>query len=398
MSSSPLFSKTDLSSKIHRSPSVLDVPPLFGRERRLLGWQGLTLTHPAEWFLRSFGGTHDKGSLRMTDDEGLRLEMLWETPRAMADVPASIQKFIDALGKSAKKSKQPFKQIENPDILPRKKRDRVQTTNFGWSGTSADPQASHGWGAAWQCETCGRVVVGHIVGRPSEASGKNLKLAAEVLGSAACHGTGGWETWSFFGLRLDLPEEFRLGRAKLLAGRLECEWIRAAPAVMALPPWTRFDERIAIVRLAAANILLENEELRDYVLRTLANPDRKRAFDIGTEASFNGHEGWQFRGRPRDWRRRALHAWGTRRSRKKPPAYVLRAWRDEAANKIFVLDTELRPDNAHAAQDVLDSLENLENPSETGAAPRASAASSSEAPQDESENASASASGAPAST
>src|SRR5688572_26982158 len=81
------------------------LPELFARETQLFGWQGLTAITPHDWTLRSFSGTHDKGSLRLVDDETLRLEILWEKPRAGADVAKSIDGFLSGLEKEAKKKK-----------------------------------------------------------------------------------------------------------------------------------------------------------------------------------------------------------------------------------------------------------------------------------------------------
>jgi len=334
-----------------------DLTRLFGRERRLLGWQGLTLSHPAEWFLRSFGGSHLKGSLRLFDDDGLRLELLWEKPRAQTDVPGSIQKLLGSLEKDAKKAKKPFRIADHPDLLPRKRKEREQATSFGWSGYSSDPLATQGWGASWQCSHCGRVLVAHMIGRSHEGSREMQKLASEILASLSCHGSGGWEVWSISGLKLEVPEEFEMKTARLLAGRIEWEWGRVGPQLPLTPAWSRHDERIALTRTSVASVVLQNEELPDYIARTLTTPDKKRIWGRGVPEEFGGKAGWIFRGQPREMRQRGLFLAQRRYARNKPPLIELRAWHDEASNKIFALSTELRANNAHITQDILDSIE-----------------------------------------
>lgn len=339
--------------------SSSDAPPLFGRERRLLGWQGIGLWHPADWFLRSFGGNHLKGSLRLFDDDGLRIEILWETPRAQTDVPASIQKLLSSLEKDAKKAQKPFRIADHPDLLPRKRKEREQATTFGWNGYSSDPLATQGWGASWQCAHCGRVLVAHLIGRSHEGTRDTQKLAGEILSGLTCHGSGGWEVWSVSGLKLEVPEEFEMKNARLLAGRIEWEWERVGPQLPITPAWTRHDERIALARTSAANVVLQNEELPDYIARTLTIPDKKRVWGRGVEAEFNGKSGWIFRGQPREFRKRGLFLAQRRYAKNKPPQIELRAWHDAPSNKIFALTTELRANNAHIPSDILDSLEQI---------------------------------------
>lgn len=347
------------SSGDSRSSSSSNAPPLFGRERRLLGWQGISLWHPADWFLRSFGGSRLKGSLRLFDDDGLRLEILWEKPRAQTDVPGSVGKLLDSLAKDATKAKKPFRTVEHPDLLSRRRKEREQATTFGWSGHSSDPLATQGWGASWQCSQCGRVLVAHLIGRSHEGTREAQKLAGEILSGLSCHSSGGWEAWSISGLKLDVPEEFEMKNARLLAGRIEWEWQRTGPQLPLTPAWSRHDERIALVRTSAANIVLQNEDLPDYIARTLTTPDKKRLWGRAVPEDFNGKPGWIFQGQPREMRKRALFLFQSRYARNKPPTIELRAWHDAPSNKIFALATELRANNAHVGADIFDSIEQI---------------------------------------
>jgi hypothetical protein len=334
------------------------LPILFAHDTQLFGWQGLTTTLPHDWFLRSFGGSHDKGNLRIVDDEGLRLELLWEQTKGTAHVQKSIDRFLASLEKESKKKKQEFRVADNPNVLKNKHAHREQVVNFGWIGDPGDPVASQGWGTAWECTHCKRVIVAHVVGRGSEKSSKTQQLASEVLSTLDCHGQGGWETWSVFGFRLEVPEEFRMGKAKLLAGRLEIEWLRAAkPLLIPIMPWLRRPERVAVQRASAANVVLENEALPDWVIRTIVWVEKKRNFDKPQSIAIRGHEAVLLQGSVRDLRVRGAQWLQTKVGKKTPPQITLRAWHCTDSNKLFVLDTELSAANAHVVDDVLDSLE-----------------------------------------
>lgn len=356
MSTSPSSSTSPRSPA--RSNAAQRLPELFARETQLFGWQGLTAITPQDWTLRSFSGAHDKGNLRLVDDDGLRLEILWEKPRAGADVAKSIEVFLSGLEKEAKKKKKAFRRADHPHLVDKKGRNRPQLVNFGWIGEADDPTASQGWGSAWECGQCGRVVVAHVVGRRGEATGKVQRLAGEVLSSLECHGSGGWETWSVFGLRLEVPEEFQLGRAKLLTGRLEIEWLRSTKvsSMLPVPIWLKRDQRIAVQRVSAANVLLEQETLEDWIVRTLSHADKKRRYQAPQSTSIHDHEAFIRRGGPRDLRLRMAEWIATRWLKKSAPAIEMRVWHCEQSNKIFVLENEVVPANAHVPADVLDSL------------------------------------------
>ncbi|MBV9467716.1 MAG: hypothetical protein JOZ57_00555, partial [Abitibacteriaceae bacterium] len=60
-----------------RHKKVAPLPALFATETHLLGWQGLTVTLPSDWNLKTFGGDATKGDLRVDDADGPRLELRW---------------------------------------------------------------------------------------------------------------------------------------------------------------------------------------------------------------------------------------------------------------------------------------------------------------------------------
>jgi len=331
---------------------------LFAKPRHSLGWQGFTLTLPADWDLAQFGGTQENGTMRVDDGDGPRLEMRWETPQGAMNaerLERSVSHFLSLLERNAKKKKQPFQAADHPHIAARSRKHKAQLVNFGWTGDMDDPLVAHGWGTVWHCTECNRVVVAHLIGRGREKPGAAQRLAADVLNAMECHGHGGWQAWSVFGLSVEIPTEFALSRAKLQTGRLEIEWQRPLPP--GLRGWQSRPERIALCRVAAANVLLEYESLESWTRRTAILPNKHTAFDEPQETTVDGEGALLFDGMPRLLRQRMAQGVRARLLRQSVPRAELRVWHSTRANKILVLETELTPQNHHVVEDVLDSLE-----------------------------------------
>jgi hypothetical protein len=327
---------------------------LFAAHKHWIGWQGFTFTLPADWNLASFGGEAPKGTLRVDDGDGPRIELRWETPQAAVDLEKSIADFVNRLARDAKKKKRSFNQASHPPIVQKSRKPKAQLVNFGWTSDNAEPLAAHGWGTAWQCKTCGRVVVAHLLGRATEKPRAAQHMASEIFTSLECHGQGGWQAWGVFGLSAEIPLDFALARAKLQTGRLEIEWERPAPAGLR-GLWTR-PERLILRRSSAANLLLENESLEDWTRRTMLWLDKKSYWNEAQEWSLKDDEGLSLAGVPKPFKQRLAYALRSK-FRWDVPQIHLHIWHDEETNKIVSLESELLPSNAHVLQDVLDSLE-----------------------------------------
>jgi hypothetical protein len=330
------------------------MPSLFARETHLLGWQGVTATIPLEWNLARFAGTWDNGHLRVDDEDGPRFELRWEKSQRAVDVERSIENFLKNLSKEHKKRKEEFQVVEEPKIVSKSRPQNIKRQNllhFGWVG-ERDNLTGQGYGAIWKCDTCGRVIVAHFLARGNERPEKAQRLAGEVLASMSCHGNGGWQTWSVFDLRLDVPEEFALTRSKLLAGRIELEWTRGnAKSVL-----SRL-ELLTLTRFSLADVVLHSESLQDWTSRVAAFEDKKYIWRGWKNETIKDHDGVISQGNVRDLRlrlKRALWNFVMRRTR---PLRTQRVWHCEQSNKIFVLSSDLASENEHVATDVIDALE-----------------------------------------
>ena len=337
---------------------------MFGEATQFFGWQGLSATIPATWNLGHFGGTQKQGQIRIDDEDGPRLEIRWETPPKDVHLATSIEKFLQSLEKAAKKRGAAFEVAPTPRLVSKSRKRKAQLVQFGWVGEREEPTA-HGWGVAWHCAECGRVVVGHMMGRGgengAEKQDKIQRLAGEVFGSLECHGVGGWQSWSVFSCHVEIPEEFALTRASLMAGRLEWEWTRLKKP--GLFSFLARDERLTLARWSLAAVLLQNQTLEEWADANLARADKKMTWGNWKNAKESGNtslaqsDALQGRGTVRDISMRIRETvWDTLLRRVARPKEIL-LWHDAANNKIFALGSDVQPANAHVRDDVLDSFD-----------------------------------------
>lgn len=330
------------------------LPPMFAKDRHLLGWQGFTATLPSNWNPAKFGGNHDKGDLRVDDEEGPRLEMRWELSPNEPNIQKSVDDFLKRLEKDAKKRKVAFELLPEVRLLGKNRKRKNQITNFAWS---SDPKelASSGFGVAWHCPTCKRVLFAHVMGRKNEKPARMEKLAAEIMASMECHGEGGWETWSTFELKVEIPEEFSLSRAQLLLNQLQLEWTRPIP--QGPRGWGKRPERIVVRRFPVANVVLANLSLEDWTAAKIIAEHKQLSFGKPEAITIRGHEALRYQGRTKDIKMRLLLMIFDKIRRKPTPPAQLRIWNCPDSNRLYLLETELSEQNAHVAGDVLDALQ-----------------------------------------
>lgn len=331
--------------------SIESWPP--GCARRALGWQGYTARVPDAWNPGKIGGNRARGDLRVDDESGVRLELRWETPAKTPDIPRSVANFLNTLTKDAKKRGAAFHLVEDARVVSKHKKGKTQATSFGWIG---DPKApsSCGFGAAWFCPVCERVSFAHVVGHAGDRSERISRLASEILGPMECHGEGGWDSWSVFDVRLDVPSEFELARSQLLLNKIELEWVRARP----IGPlgWGRRAERLKVTRWPAASVILADTSLPKWAQRHGRDANKALRLGEGEPDEVNGHPAQVFRGGPKDPRAAFAQWFLDRLARRRTPPGELRVWNCELSNRLWALESEVSSANAHVPRDVLESL------------------------------------------
>ena len=319
----------------------------------LLGWQGATIDIPENWNLAQFKGDSQKGQLRIDDEDAPRLEVRWETPTAAIDIEKSVYKLMTSLERSAKKRHEPFERQEKPLVVAKSRKRKDRVTNFGWIGDTSS-LAAQSWGVSWQCPDCKRVVVAHILGRGDEKPERVRELAGRVLESLECHSEGGWDTWSVFDLRVEVPEAFRLERAKLVTGRLEFDWVRGDTGGQF--GWARRNERLQLMRFSLASMLMHNEDLSQWTERVVKFSDKKFRWGKLEKSQVLGCDGLTARGAWKDVRKIAIHRIIDKLRKKALSPPQLLVWHDEKTNKIYVLKSDVQPENTHVINDILESL------------------------------------------
>lgn len=336
------------------APATSSAPsPLFGRARRLLGWQGYTAQLPVEWNPGKFSGKRRDGDLRVDDEDGTRFELRWEETNKTPDVEKSVANFLKQLAKDAKKRGDEFRVDEKAHTVSKGRKRKEQVTSFGWIGAPGNP-ISCGYGAAWSCPVCKRVTFAHVLGHDNEKPEKIERLASEILTGMECHGEGGWDTWSAFDLQVEIPTEFELGRAQLLLNKIDIEWVRARPN--GIYGWGRRPERLRVMRFPVANVLLDGKTLVEWSDWNVQHKNKQLALREADEAEFSGHEGLLYVGPVRDLKMRANVWIFDILMRRRTPQGEVRVWNCPQSNRLYVLESEVSPVNAHVPADVLDAL------------------------------------------
>jgi len=330
-------------------------PPLWGRERHLLGWQGLNIHVPAEWNPGRVSGDRARGDLRIDDPDTVRLEVRWETPKSEVNIEKTVENFLSGLAKTAKKEKRPFESLGDLNLVSKHKKGKNRTVSFGWTSDGSG-DASCGFGVAWSCPECERVVVAHLLGQSHEAPRRVERVAQEILQSLDCDGHGGWDTWSAFELALDIPEEFPIARSQMLVSKLDLEWIRPKPAGLA--GLSKRAERLRIQRFPVAGVVLEGKTLEEWADWNIAFKNKSLSLSRRDDqsATVNGHEALVYSGPSRDPRARIATLFFDFITRRKTPPTRVLVWQCEQSNRIFAFESEVSLLNGGVPEDVLESL------------------------------------------
>jgi hypothetical protein len=149
-----------------------------------------------------------------------------------------------------------------------------QVRPFIWRGEQT------GYGVAWICGKCGRLILAQVLGKREEPGLENL--AVEVLSHLEDHGREGWNVWSLYDLRTELPEDFEVTKTQLRAGLTELTFDRKP-------------ERILVARWGMAETALRGSSLQDWTVKRLWGS--LRGFHpVSEESGFRDHKALRFTG------------------------------------------------------------------------------------------------------
>jgi hypothetical protein len=203
-------------------------------------------------------------------------------------------------------------------------------TNFGWTG-EREEAAGQGWGVSWQCPDCRRVVVGHVLG--VAASGPTrARIGGQRSGNSGMSRQRRLGNLERFRLRVEMPQEFKLERAKLVTGRIDLDGFVTHARCLA---FASRDERLAVSRFSLASLVLSDETLSNWTDRIIKLREKRIRYGRMQESEVVGHPGVKTSGKLRDSRRFVwfwLLDWLLRRPRH---SIELRVWHCEAGNKLY---------------------------------------------------------------
>lgn len=263
-----------------------------GRRRayKTFGWQGVTVTVPAEWELVSTRGRYNAGYVQLADRDTARLELRWEETQRLAPPSETVDAYLARLQKTARKKGTELSVQRNLRLASPVGKD---VECYRWV---SDRQAV---AMLSRCGACQRTVHLHVLGGP----GESLKgVARTVFASLRDHPEGGTELWEFFDVIFRTPAELALRQQSLKAGCIRMAFAGRCGT-------------LEFVRASLAEVVLARSSLRQWFEEFYEKALRRRSFRI-EEQQIKGHTGLSVEGKARFTvnplrlfgRRRALRA------------------------------------------------------------------------------------------
>jgi hypothetical protein len=241
------------------------------RALKAFGWHGINLTVPSTWDLAYTQGTRESGSVNLTDEESVRLEVHWLTERKASSPGATVGAFLAKLAKKARKDRV---QLDVQRNLSLASPPGMDVECYRWTG---DRQVL---AMLSRCRTCGRRVHLQMHG----ARGEQLKrLARTVFSSLRDHPEAGTDLWSVYDVRLRTPVALHLTGSSLQSGCIRLTFGKGR-------------SRLEFVRVSLAEVLLARQGLAEWFRHFHGRRLRRRRFTL-EDAAVHGHAGLRATGR-----------------------------------------------------------------------------------------------------
>lgn len=219
---------------------------------QVIGWQGLTLQVPAAWTVGAVSGDYHEGYLRVDGTDFPRLEVRWHESKGTTDLGSTVERYLRSLERD--RAKQSAVEVDvQANFISRRKIGKDKVQPFTWRGEQA------GYGVAWLCKQCGRVILAQLLGPAEEP---NLEqLAVQVLSHIQDHPVGDWATWALYDLHTEVPQGFEVTGTELRAGLTQLSFRRET-------------ERLVIARWGMAETALRGRSLEAWAGEQLDKPFR----------------------------------------------------------------------------------------------------------------------------
>ena len=240
----------------------------------LFGWAGIQIELPTSWEISGINGDEKNGYLRLDDDEMPRLELKWAKSRKKKpDLHKTLDEYFKLVRKNYKRGgnvsfRRNVDLIKDEDFL-----EDCTVLGFSWKGSiRANGLIIH------NPETK-RITIVQIMGRLKE----NWRpTVLRIIRSISDRGDPELTVWSAYGLRLAVPNNYKLERQKLLSGYLLFAFTRGRK------------RKISVERYGPAEVLLnefdsEENQLETWFRRRYAKAIRGYGFEV-TPHNENGDE------------------------------------------------------------------------------------------------------------
>jgi len=203
----------------------------------LIGWQGIRLNAPPEWFFNGYSGDWRDGFLQIGSPHNTELDLKWTRSRRTTDLQYVLQQFLKTVERAKRKARHPFTGTLHPVD--------AHCIEFRWR---ADERAV---GRIQRYPEHHTIVLMQL--RSASRHDALFQIARPIFESVrVAPDEDGWVEWSLYGLQTAAPTAFRLEQSQVLTGQTRLTLRRR-------------HERLVIERVARAEQLMKGYEFTEWV-------------------------------------------------------------------------------------------------------------------------------------
>ncbi|MCX7992776.1 MAG: hypothetical protein N2651_03805, partial [Fimbriimonadales bacterium] len=170
----------------------------------LIGWQGIRLNVPTDWFLKGYSGEWRDGFMQIGSPHSAEIDLKWTRSRRKTDLNFVLHQFLKKLERAKHKARQPFAGTLHPVD--------EHHIEFRWR---SDERAV---GRIRRYPEQHTIVLIQL--RSTSKHDALFQVARPIFESVrVAPDADGWVEWSLYGLQTAAPADFRLEKAQVLTGQ-----------------------------------------------------------------------------------------------------------------------------------------------------------------------------------
>ncbi|BCW95656.1 MAG: hypothetical protein WHS44_09455 [Fimbriimonadales bacterium] len=202
-----------------------------------IGWQGLRLDAPPDWFLKGYSGDWREGFLQIGSPHSMEFDLKWSRTRRKTDLAYVLQQFLAKLERAKRKARQPFHATLHPVD--------DHCIEFRWR---SDERAV----GRIQRDPDNHIIVLMQLRAASKHDALFQQARPMFESLRVAPDEEGWVEWSLYGLHSAAPADFRLEKAQVITGQTRLTLVRR-------------HERLILERVARAEQLIKGYEFAEWV-------------------------------------------------------------------------------------------------------------------------------------